>query len=40
MGPEGGKNGGRIIAEGAPEDVALSLESVTARFLRKELDVN
>ena len=40
MGPEGGKNGGRIIAEGAPEDVALSLESVTARFLKKELDVN
>ena len=40
MGTEGGKNGGRIIAEGAPEDVALSLESVTARFLRKELDVN
>ena len=40
MGPEGGKNGGRIIAEGAPEDVALSLESVTARFLKKEFDVN
>lgn len=40
MGPEGGKNGGRIIAEGTPEDVALTLESVTARFLKKELDVN
>ena len=37
MGPEGGKNGGRIIAEGTPEDVACSESSITARFLRQEL---
>ena len=37
MGPEGGKNGGRIIAEGTPEDVARSESSITARFLRQEL---
>jgi excinuclease ABC subunit A len=34
MGPEGGDGGGRIVAEGTPEDVAMSRESHTARFLR------
>lgn len=36
MGPGGGKNGGRIIAEGTPEDVARG-ESPTAEYLREEL---
>jgi excinuclease ABC subunit A len=37
MGPEGGKNGGKIVAEGTPESVSRSLESRLAPFLRKKL---
>lgn len=37
LGPEGGKNGGKIIAEGTPEQVAKNKESHTARFLKMEL---
>ena len=37
MGPEGGKNGGRVIAEGTPEEIVLSERSITAQFLRQEL---
>jgi excinuclease ABC subunit A len=33
LGPEGGEGGGRIIAQGTPEDVARSRESFTGRFL-------
>jgi excinuclease ABC subunit A len=36
MGPAGGKNGGRIIATGTPEEVAAT-DSPTAPFLREEL---
>jgi excinuclease ABC subunit A len=35
LGPEGGDNGGYIIAEGTPEDVALVEESYTGQFLRE-----
>ena len=38
MGPAGGKNGGRIIATGTPEEVAAT-DSPTAPFLRSELAV-
>jgi excinuclease ABC subunit A len=34
LGPEGGEAGGRIIAEGTPEDIATVEGSHTARFLR------
>jgi excinuclease ABC subunit A len=34
LGPEGGEKGGRIVAEGPPEEVAQSKASHTARFLR------
>lgn len=37
IGPEGGKKGGKIVAEGTPEEVAKNKESYTARFLRKLL---
>ncbi len=37
LGPGGGKAGGRIVAEGTPEDVARSKESATAPFLAQEL---
>lgn len=37
MGPEGGRNGGRIIATGTPEEVAAT-DSPTSAYLRKELN--
>ena len=33
MGPEGGEEGGRIIARGTPEEVAANPASITGRFL-------
>ena len=36
VGPEGGKHGGQIIAEGTPEEVIKSKKSLTAKFLKKE----
>lgn len=37
MGPEGGKNGGKIIASGTPEDILPSKKSHTARYLKEVL---
>ncbi|NZA25169.1 excinuclease ABC subunit UvrA [Luteimonas sp. SJ-92] len=37
LGPEGGHRGGRIIAEGTPEDVAGMAQSYTGQFLAKML---
>ena len=37
MGPEGGKNGGMIIAEGTPEQIADNPDSVTGPFLKEIL---
>ncbi|HOX06855.1 MAG TPA: hypothetical protein PK280_10670, partial [Planctomycetota bacterium] len=37
LGPEGGAGGGRIVAEGRPEDVARAAESHTGRYLRQVL---
>jgi excinuclease ABC subunit A len=33
LGPEGGAAGGRIVAEGTPEEVAANEQSATGRFL-------
>ncbi len=33
LGPEGGDGGGRIVAQGTPEDIVASAESHTGRFL-------
>lgn len=38
IGPEGGKHGGEIIAKGTPEEVARSKKSLTAKFLKRELN--
>ena len=38
MGPEGGVNGGNIIAEGKPEEVAKSDISYTGKFLKPLLN--
>ena len=40
LGPEGGVDGGKIIAAGTPEHLATSLDSHTARFLAPLLDQN
>ena len=37
MGPEGGEEGGRLIATGTPEEVAAVAESHTGAFLRDGL---
>ena len=38
LGPEGGEDGGRIVAAGTPEAVAAEPASHTGRFLKKVLD--
>ena len=37
IGPEGGKAGGTVVAEGTPEEIIKSKKSHTAKFLKKEL---
>jgi excinuclease ABC subunit A len=37
LGPEGGEGGGRIIAQGTPEQVALQEKSYTGRYLAQTL---
>lgn len=37
LGPEGGINGGQIIAQGTPEEVAKVEGSYTGKFLKKYL---
>ncbi len=39
IGPEAGKNGGNIVCEGTPEQVAKCEESHTGRYLREYLDI-
>jgi excinuclease ABC subunit A len=38
LGPEGGDQGGEIVAQGTPEEVAQAAASHTAAFLRRALD--
>ncbi|NMJ42243.1 excinuclease ABC subunit UvrA [Roseomonas sp. JC162] len=38
LGPEGGDGGGRLVAEGTPEDIAAVAESHTGRFLAPLLE--
>jgi excinuclease ABC subunit A len=37
LGPEGGEKGGRIVAEGTPEEICMNHDSYTSQFLRKKL---
>lgn len=37
IGPEGGEEGGTVVAEGTPEDVARNKTSYTAKYLREKL---
>ena len=38
LGPDGGDNGGRVIAEGTPEDVSEAKASFTGQFLKEMFD--
>lgn len=37
LGPEGGKKGGMIIAQGTPEEISNNNKSITGKFLKDEL---
>ncbi|MBP5364921.1 MAG: excinuclease ABC subunit UvrA [Bacteroidales bacterium] len=37
MGPEGGRNGGTIVAQGTPEEIVKNTKSYTAKYLKEEL---
>lgn len=39
LGPEGGRDGGRILCTGTPEEVSLVQGSYTAKYLKEELGV-
>ncbi len=38
MGPDGGRGGGMVVAQGTPEEVAQCADSYTGKFLREELE--
>ncbi|KJS05115.1 MAG: hypothetical protein VR77_09325, partial [Flavobacteriales bacterium BRH_c54] len=38
VGPEGGQEGGKIVAEGTPEQLVKNKKSYTASFLKEELN--
>ena len=37
LGPEGGENGGKVLAVGTPEEVVKDKNSVTAKYLKEKL---
>jgi excinuclease ABC subunit A len=37
LGPEGGENGGQLLAEGTPEDIVKNKKSITAKYLKEKL---
>jgi excinuclease ABC subunit A len=40
LGPEGGEEGGKLVAEGSPEEIAKVKQSYTGKFLREILQEN
>jgi len=40
LGPEGGDEGGEIVAEGTPEEVATNRRSYTGGYLKETLSLN
>lgn len=40
LGPEGGERGGRIIAEGTPEEIIRNPNSLTGLYLKEELSIS
>jgi len=39
IGPEGGVNGGHVVFEGTPEDLAKDKKSYTSKFLKEKLEI-
>jgi excinuclease ABC subunit A len=39
LGPEGGEQGGRLVAEGTPETIAQNKNSYTGKYLKKVLSI-
>ena len=37
LGPEGGENGGQLLAEGTPEDIVKNKKSITSKYLKEKL---
>jgi len=37
LGPEGGENGGQLVAQGTPEEIASNKNSITGSFLKEKL---
>ena len=37
MGPGGGESGGEIVAIGTPEEIATNIDSLTGKYLKKEI---
>ncbi len=37
LGPGGGEHGGKIIAQGTPEEIVLNKKSITGQYLKTEL---
>ena len=40
LGPEGGERGGRIVAQGTPEEIARDASSITGRYLKAALGMS
>jgi excinuclease ABC subunit A len=40
LGPEGGKEGGYIVATGTPEEIAQCKESYTGKYIAKIIEEN
>ncbi len=40
LGPEGGERGGKVVAEGTPEDISNKAESITGSYLKQVLEKN
>jgi excinuclease ABC subunit A len=38
LGPEGGARGGKVVAEGSPDEVAQVSNSITGQYLKCVLD--
>ena len=38
LGPEGGKNGGKLVAFGTPEEIVKNKNSVTGKYLVEKLN--
>ena len=37
LGPEGGKNGGQLVAQGTPEEIVANKKSITGRYLKAKI---